>query len=399
MNKPHLVVVCGVLYPNPSPTGLCAYRYASLLKELYDIEFIALTANGKEEDDVYGVFPVYTLSCIRLRLEHKTKGFVSKILHLIGSSQLKTRLHGNLGWYAKAAYKKLEELNQKRSIDAVFTVCSPLQAHIAGAKFKERHQQVRFCAYTVDPYATKARIVPLFRSYEDFVTLEKTISGKADCLLLSEEAMNTRQDLYGGLDNKMALPYLLPQTKQGEGGKYEAGKIHCVYAGSFYKDIRNPEYMLRVFSALKDNDVVLHLYSSGCDEIVRHYLDKSSCIESNGYVSQEELYGYYASCDFLVGVGNKMNDFLPSKTYEYLSLRRPIVFFNPVGYDNKVLERYPHSLQISDDMPIEVSSELFDNFVKREKGVAISEDELKRLYSENTGENIKRILLNGLNNN
>lgn len=397
--KKHLVIVCGILYPNPSPTGLCAARYASLLAEDYDIDYISLSADGREEEGLYEGHVVYTISSKRMKWEYCSRGVIKKLIHLVGTSQLKLSLMGNMGWFVNAANKKLEEINTIKKIDVILTVCSPFQAHMAGAKFKANHPEVRFCSYTVDPYASKTRVVPFFRSYQDFVSLEREVSSKPDCLFLSEEAINMRRDIYGGLDNTVALPYLLPESKEVLGRVFDSDHIHCVYAGSFYKDIRNPEYMLKVFSSLKENRVMLHLYSSGCEDIVLRYSENSSRIITHGYVSHDELQRVYASCDFLIGVGNAMNDFLPSKTYEYLSLCRPIVFFNSAGYDNKVLERYPHSLQLSDDMSIEASSELFEAFVKRERGKVISEDELKKIYSDNTDVNIRRILLNGLNEN
>lgn len=395
--KKHLVIVCGILYPNPSPTGLCAARYASLLIEDYDIEFISLSANGKEEDGLYEGYVVHTVSSRRMNWEHRSSGVMKKLIHLAGASQLKLSLMGNMGWFVDAAYKMLEDINNKKKIDAILTVCSPFQAHMAGVKFKANHPEVRFCSYTVDPYASKTRIVPFFRIYRDFVSLEREISSKPDCLFLSEEAFNMRQDIYGGLNNTIALPYLLPDSKEVEGGLFDNEHIHCVYAGSFYKEIRDPEFMLNVFSSIEDDRVLLHLYSSGCDEVVSNYSENSSRIIVHGYVSQDELQKVYASCDFLIGVGNAMNDFLPSKTYEYLALRRPVVFFNPKGFENQVLAKYPHSLQVSDEMSVEEAVKCFEEFVSHEKGKTISKGDLQSLYHNNSPSYIKEILINGLN--
>ena len=396
--KSHLVIICGILYPHPSPTGLCAARYASLLKDKFDIEFISLSSNGREETVIYDGCQTHTIASKRLRLEFKLKGFLRKIIHLIGSAQLKFSIHGNLGWFRKAAFDKLVFINEKKPIDALLTVCSPFPAHMAGADFKRHHPEVRFCAYTVDPFAASDRIIPFFRSFNDFVELEKRVSTTADCMFLSEEAIESRPDVYGGLDNKLALPYLLPDNKEIEGGLFPKDAVHCVYAGSFYHDIRNPEYMLKVFSSLTKKKIILHLYCSGCEDIVNRYKTNPNIIV-NGYVSQEELQKVYASCDILIGVGNAMNDFLPSKTYEYLALRRPVVFFNHKGFDNHVLAIYPHSFQISDETPVGEAVKRFEEFVSREKGKTISKEELQSLYKKNTPAYIREILLNGLKDN
>lgn len=397
--KPHLVIVCGILYPQPSPTGLCAYRYASLLTNVYDMEFIAMSSNGREEECFYEDIPVHTLSTWRLRAENRTKGIIRQMIHQLGSAMLKLSMNGNLGWYADASYKKLEEIHRNNPIDALLTVCSPLPAHIAGVEFKKKHPEVRHCAYTVDPYAASDRIIPIGKKFSDLVEYEYQISKQTDYLLLSEEAMDMRQDIYRRVKQKGALPYLLPKSSFVVGNKFDKDHIHCVYAGSFYKDIRNPEYMLKVFSTLNDNSIKLHLYSSGCDELVKVYAEMSDNIEANGYVSQKELQEIYASCDVLIGVGNAMNDFLPSKTYEYLSLRKPIVFFNPKGYGNKVLEKYPYSLQLSDDTAIEDAVTSLEGFVNNYRVNDITVDELQKIYNKNTPSYIRSLLLKGLTNN
>ena len=397
--KKHLVIISGVIYPAPSPTGLCSLHYASLLRDEYDIEFVAMSNNGKEERVVYYGFPVHTLTSKQLATEYKATGILRKLIHLYGSSQLKISILGNLGWYVKAAYKELENIQRVRSIDTLLTVCSPFPAHIAGAKFKKAHPEVWFGAYTVDPFASSDRIRPLFRNFEDFVKLEHSISRQADCLFLSEEAIESRQDLYGDIVQKVALPYILPETSEVISSAFDKGYIHCVYAGSFYKDIRNPEYMLKVFSALSNKKIILHLYSAGCDDLVCRYAYQSAQILHHGYVSQDELQLVYGSCDFLVGVGNAVMDFLPSKTYEYLALRRPIVFFNPNGFDNEVLKKYPHSLQIADDVDVKDAVARFEVFVGSEKGKTISKKELYSLYEKNTPAYVKEVLINGLNGN
>ena len=397
--KKHLVIVCGVIYPSPSPTGLCSLRYASLLRNIYDIEFIAISSNGKNELATYDGFVIHTLSSTLLSLEHKASGFLGKLIHLIGSSQLKTSILGNLGWYGGAAYRKLDEIHHERPIDALLTVCSPFPSHIAGAKFKQAHPEIRFGAYTVDPFATSERIVPFLSSFDDFVKLERNVSCKADCLFLSEEAIKYRQDIYGDIVSKVSLPYLLPEVKKNETRTSFNERIHCVYAGSFYKDIRNPEYMLKVFSALNNKRIILHLYSTGCDDVVLKYARRSEQIQLHDYVTQEELQQVYASCDFLIGVGNAVRDFLPSKTYEYLALRRAIIFFNPKGFENKVLEKYPHSLQIEEDDDLKDAVRCLEAFIESEHGKTISKDELFAIYNNNTPNYVREVLINGLNGN
>lgn len=393
--KPHLVVVCGVLYPNPSPTGLCSFRYASLLNDIFEIEYVALSLNGKEECVSYNGYKVHTLTSRRLTLEYRTSGLLRKLVHFAGTAMLKFSLLGNLGWYSKAAYDKLEEINSTSPIDVVLTVCSPFSAHVAGGFFKKKHPKIRLCSYTVDPYADKHRVIPIFRKFHDFVELEKRVLEQADYIFLSEEAMSTRGDIYESIHEKVSLPYLIPSTRTSNSKCFDSQHIDCVYAGSFYRDIRNPEFMLKTFAKLQDTNIVLHLYSSGCEDIVAEYKNVSN-IRIHGYVTIEELNDIYQSSDFLIGVGNAVHDFLPSKTYEYLSLRKPIIFFNPTGFDNPVLTKYPHALQISDEIILDHAVCRLKDFISSKIDESISEDELNSIFASNTEANIRNVLLSGL---
>ena len=157
--------------------------------------------------------------------------------------------------------------------------------------------------------------------------------------------------------------------------------------------------MLKVFSMLNNKKIILHLYSAGCDDLIQEYASMCDQIQFHGYVSQVELQQVYASCDFLIGVGNSMNDFLPSKTYEYLAQMRPVVFFNSKGYENKVLENYPHSLQLFDDVDVSESVRKLGDFISREEGMTISKVELSSLYEKNTPDYVREVLINGLQGN
>lgn len=390
--KKRLAVLCGVYYPEPSPTGLCAKKFVDLLKEDFDIDILCISGNGTAEtvcpED--GVV-IHTLTCRRLTNEMRTAGLEKKILHLIGAAQIKLRLLGNLSWLRKAYNDKLCELNADRPLDAVFSICSPFAAHIAASDYKVAHPTVHWCAYTVDPYATKNRIRPIGVSLPRLCAVERKTLLKADSLLLSEEIYRHRADLYAGHPDCQPLPYLLPKLgcADGERTYFDKDDINCVYAGRFYADIRNPETMLKAFSALTDSKIKLHLFSVGCEEIVARYQTQCPNILVHDRVPHDKIPEVYRDADILVNVSNTAEEFLPSKTFEYIALCKPIVDFCD-GVENRELSRYPLCLQIRPGSAD--ASAAVEEFAVQNKEKSVSETQISEIYRKNTKACVKEAL-------
>jgi len=392
--KKHLVVVCGRYYPLMSPTAMCAERYASLFADEYDIEVISESQNGKDETiDSDNGFRIHTLACLRTRLEQNSCGIIKKCLHRIGSAMLFVDFLGNQQWYRKALCNKLEQIHRSKSIDVIFTICSPLAAHCGSADFKTRHPEVRLCSYTVDPYSTPDRIKPVWRSRSQMLSFERKVLRRMDYVLLSEEVYNTRPELYEGIANCRALPYMMPAFLNSKSAKnlYTSDKVNCIYAGSFYSDIRNPEFLLNVFARMPLN-IILHLYSKGCENIVSRYSAVPNIIVHDT-VTPSELQAVYKSADILIGVGNAVRDYLPSKTFEYISQLKPIVYFNHADIENEVLLDYPVALQLSDEEDVEKASSKLSDFCKVcVTRPSIEKKEILKSYKKHTPQYIKAII-------
>ncbi len=396
--KEHLVILCGVYYPEPSPTGLCARRFASLLSGEYDVEIICLSERGGNET-VTGDrgMPVHVLCGRRMAMEHKSRGVAKKLLHLLGGVQIKSSLLGNLKWYRRAAGKKLEQLHRQRPVDAVLSVCSPFAAHCAAMDFKAKHPAVRWCGYTVDPYAVKGRIRPLGMSLEALVRAERRVLSRMDALLLSEEVFESRPELYADARSCARLPYMLPQLPAGQvpGGRFDPRYINCVYAGSFYRDIRNPETMLKTFAQLRDLPVRLHLFSRGCEDIVQKYTGQTDRILVRERVTPDEMAAVYAEADVLVNVDNASAEFMPSKIFEYIVSGKPIVNFYATGRGRQILDAYPLCLQL-DNGSAEPGTEALQEFLQSCSRQQLSGEEVVARYRKHAPEEIFKVLMGAL---
>ena len=388
--KNHLAVRCGVYYPSPSPTGLCTKRYLSLLRDVFEIDVICISSAEKpmqaEEDGVR----VHALLGRRMQTERRGGALIRTAAHAIGGAQIKTSVLGNLAWFRDQALDLLKQIHSERPVDAVFSVCSPFAAHCAAEEFKRENPNVRWCAYTVDPYAADGRIRPLFYNRERLAAIECEVSAHADVLLLSEEVYAAREDLRSCCSDCRKLPYLLPEISGAplQNAEFSNEFINCVYAGRFYPKLRDPEPMLQAFRAVSNPDIRLYLYSTGCEDTVRKYAAQDGRILLHAPVSHEKIGEIYQSADVLVNVENSSPEFLPSKLFEYIAACRPIVSFGS-GQSRELLKAHPAALHISCAEDAERS---LQRFLETGRGAVIAADEIERAYERHSRNSIRRIL-------
>lgn len=395
--KKHLIMIVGGYYPSPSATGRCAEDNIQLIQEQYDIDVICLSRTDNLEYEYSGkkVFPVgnrYT------HLQHELRSNRKKILYRILKAPVYMmdccRNPNNLHWYVKAAYKKLEAIHSEKPIDVIFSVGAPMASHCAAKRFKSVHPEVRWVTYSVDSYAAQNK------NRQRFIKFEKSVLAKSDYNLLSEEIFNNSRFLYAEYQERVGtLPYLLPVAKHkvSQNHYFDTTKINLVYAGSFYKNIRNPAFLLNTFMQTKD-EAVLHLFcSSDCDDLIDQLVVKShGRIVRHGMVGADEIAVVYSEADVLVSVGNSLAEFKPSKTFEYIAMGKPILNIYYSGLKDDVLEHYPLSLQICNLEEVKSATAKMDEFILNCAGKKVSEEAIKSEFKKYMPENIRTIMLNAL---
>ena len=391
MRKKHLVIICGIYYPEPSPTGLCVKRFVELLKDDYNIDVICISSNNETEDiETSDGIIIHALAGGLYSKEKVARGIIKKLVHQLTRFQLVTCGLGNLNWFRKKALKTLGYIEKEKRIDLILSVCSPFVAHVAARDYKQKHRYIYWCGYTVDPYSSFKRIRPFWCSRKNLIHKEKDVLMKMDHLLISDEVFRNREDLFNGHQSYEVLPYMLPALTLPDlkENNFNNEVVNFVYAGRFYEDIRNPEPLLKTFAKICDNKFRLHLYCAGCESIVEKFIGLSNGIIKHPLVPHDEMVKIYAMSDVLVTVANSTSEFLPSKTFEYIATGKPIISFDLYSTD-KVLDKYPLCLRISNienDTPKRIKE-----FVTNANNKKISQIEINRIYWRNTQENIKSI--------
>ena len=294
--KKHLALIVGLYYPNPSPTGKCADGYVELLRDEYDISVVCLGA--QRESFTYGGKQVYptagAYARFQMRME-KAPGFLRNLAKIPVHLHQRFTQPNNLFSYVKAAHKQLQRIHKEREVDVIFSVGAPMAAHVAARDFRENHPDVRWVSYTVDSYASQNKGTG---SYQKALAFEASVLGQSDRVLLSEEIYENNPVLYSAFAEKCGvLPYQMPPTPNVvETERYfDPDKINLVYGGRFYKELRNPEYLLQLALQMEDN-CVLHLYcQSDCDSLIDGYVQRSGGkILRHAPVSVEQIQKIYS---------------------------------------------------------------------------------------------------------
>lgn len=391
--KKHLVMIVGMFYPRPSPTGKCAEAYIDLLKDQFDISVICLADTARVRYDWGGkqVYPAagwYTL--LQHRLEKKAPGFVQNLAKIPVHLRHRFTQPNLLYSYVSAARKQLEKIHANRPVDVIFSVGAPMAAHAAARDFRKKHPAVRWVTYTVDSYTAANKGSEKAQAYESAVL------GDSDCVLLSEEIYDNSKAMYRTFAEKCCpLPYLMPLTPaQDPDTRYlPDGKCNLVYAGRFYKNLRHPEYLLQLAMEM-DDSCVLHLYcQSDCDSLIDDYVSRSGGkIVRHKPVSVDTIQKIYAEADVLVSVGNNMVEFKPSKTFEYIASGKPILNIYYEGLRDEVLEQYPAALQLSREEAVEDATAALRVFIAQTSVGPFPRAQIETIYYKHSSENIADIL-------
>ncbi len=367
----NIVFIVGSYYPNYSAVGKCAGNVADELSKSHKVTVISL--KDFLEQDSFEYFN--NQSIIRIDTEENrfrnkfdlkiasNKGIKRKIAALLLNAYKLTRIiktiFSNVSINKDLAKAYINALkNIKEPIDVIIPTVMPFESVVSASMYNSKvDRDVIIIPYMFDHFAENQSLhrfqINMKIKFINHLRLEKKVLDNANAVLIMHQLENHFRSEFDNYDEKF-ITVEHPMIKKYTGVLPEkSGTIKFVYAGSFYKTIRNPEYMLKLFdNVLMDLVAEYDLYTFGnCDEIVRKYVGKNKSIVSHGRVSTEKANQAVQMADFLVAVGNSDNSQVPSKIFEYISFGKPIIYFysNKDDINLKVLKKYPLTLLLKQD--------------------------------------------------
>lgn len=366
-----------------NPNALCIYELISKFSLHYKVTLITTTFNK----------------------EYYFLEYNGVEIHYIPLSTKKNKKYNFKKWELKVL-----ELFSKKKLNAVestlLTISFPFDILRVGLKVKKRYAAIKWIVYELDPFAYNLvlrfnKSAFIYRFY-----LENQVFKHCNAILLTHELYRQYSDSFYSKYNNKFNDVGIPLLKILSDKKKESNKnnIDIVYIGSFYKNIREPDYMFKIFTKLieKNRRIRLHLYGPPIDsislELRNQYKENIICY---GRVPKDVVMGAIGDADVLINIGNSISNQLPSKLLEYIGTGKPIINFYRINNDtsNQYLSKYPLSCLVYEDLnKIDGNTNFLNNFIMSNYYKSIDESVLRLIYEadilENISENINRIVAN-----
>lgn len=129
------------------------------------------------------------------------------------------------------------------------------------------------------------------------------------------------------------------------------------YAGVFYQDIRNPEFLFKHLCTLTE-DFRFHVYLRHRDPHITSVLDKyqkqlGEKLIIHYSVKRTDLLYRLSECHFLINISNTTSTQLPSKLIDYGITKRPVYSFDKQSFNPQVFTAFMHG-DYTHAMPIDI---------------------------------------------
>lgn len=392
MNKKRILVVSYLSPPVTTPRAIRLKAFASKWVQTgYSVDIVTYGDNVVETTAYGRVYRVTSKILKKLMkisnsskqtantaLTQKRGNFKSKILSWIFKMWWKVFAwpDGNCLWIFPAV-KKVKELMNSNSYDAVMSISTPFSGHVVALLALRKCKDVVWIIDSGDPFS----LVPESpaNNYFLYSSLNKFVERKCleKCDYFSVTTVGTKK-IYANTfseyaDKIVVIPPLYSADKcipfsVEEIRKRNNGMIKINFIGYLYRKMRNPQNALNIFSKLFEKYPDLHgrccitFFGSlgDCQDIFEEFTSKLP-LDFRGSLPHDEIMDIMRSSSILLNLGNITSFQTPSKIIEYALSGRPVLnvavipddsilpyfvgddtFFNIESFSNitdKVLER------------------------------------------------------------
>lgn len=292
--------------------------------------------------------------------------------------------------------KAIEEVCSKETYDAVIAVSAPYYIMQAVAEANIDYTKM---ALQLDPFTNNYTLSPRLKKRRKRIEI-RTYS-KLSMLFAGDYLY---EDLMTIISNVKAniVPTPLPGLVCDSMVDYpksfdnDGQTVNFLFVGQFYENIRNPHYLLELFSYLPSN-YILHIVGGGCDKEVEKYIPiLGERLVRHGWVSKEEANAYIEQFDVLVNVNNTITNQLPSKLFEYIGTGKPILNLYKSGacLSQLYMAKYENGVCVVEKQDlIDCNVKLIKSFVEKNLHVVLSKDKILNRFNENTDVSVAKLML------
>lgn len=241
--------------------------------------------------------------------------------------------------YEKNSYRIAQKLIQDRGVKTVFSVCYRFYSHRIAMKLAG-HYGIQWLQFWLDPFSNRYEKHSLFWKIEA-EAIEKQFFKAVDKIYALPEVFIGNRPILPYMNKLVSfqIPYLINRN-------VKTTNKNIIFAGGFIKRIREPEPILDILLSVLpeiDKDINFYFYVQQKQKYQVYTKQSGGRIHFKDYVSHDILYKLLSECYMLLNIGNYGITQMPSKTVEYVSFRKPLLYFYNGENDSSLgyLKNYP----------------------------------------------------------
>lgn len=263
-------------------------------------------------------------------------------------------------YYDKNTYKvyknEIKKIDKDNKFDVIVSISGRYDATFAVSDYLEKNSR-RFVFYQVDPLETNKSFKrdSLFERQQRELQIHRISRKVLTTPIILKEKQGNKNYSSRDLDKILSIEFPLVSPKmtqdlsEARDNDCKNNPIVCMFLGTIYGGVRDPKYTLRLFKEVVGEDVELHLVGVNENDIPSAY--GGPAIKCFGRQSIEVCTRMVENADFLVNIGNTVENQVPSKIFDYISSGKPII--NICKSNNcpslNYLVKYPDVLNIVED--------------------------------------------------
>lgn len=226
---------------------------------------------------------------------------------------------------------------------------------------------------------------------------ERFFIDKSLFVMTTPQIFEINKDIFDGYENKVIpseFPCVVNKYRSAENSESKSicsNKVHCVFLGTLYKEIRPPQKIIEILKHFSNKNIYFDFYGKN-----QHLISLLDCYESvsnfvllHGNVSSSDSEKIQKNADILVNIDNTNLTQVPSKIFDYMCTGKRIInfYFSENSPSLPYLKKYPSCFNINVNTKLDKAIlEALISFINNTNYRSIPFSEIEVIFKEHTPE-------------
>lgn len=261
----------------------------------------------------------------------------------------------------------LRDINRKSPIDIAIASSGSFYTIHALAKSKAACTRI---GYMLDPY-WKNHTTGGARAKREELYAWKHLNRMVIPKLLSDDYQDPAFAPWRHKLVEAEFPGITKRISANTEISFAPNKVNLLFAGNFYEKIRSPKYLLDLMDVMPENiclTILGGVYGNFSADISSHInqLCGEGKLRMLSAVPATQARAAMEKADFLVNIGNLVDNQLPSKLFEYFSTGKPVIHLQQIPDCPCVpyLKRYENALILQEFEQVSANGKKLEEFCR-----------------------------------